>query len=117
MGERGIAAIKTGDRLAALDGRYWGFSLPGAGWLRGAMGGTMEEEHADETSGRGGVVGCFLDDDGDSRDGTSTGDTGRGRYDVWGSVGNGGGEFEGTAFGFLADLSLATPRTRPSATR
>lgn len=50
MGERGVAAINTGDRLAALDGRYRGFSLPGAGWLRGAVGGTMEEEDDDETS-------------------------------------------------------------------
>jgi hypothetical protein len=35
-----------------------------------------------------------------------------------GGIGGGGGEVVGaTALGFLADLSLATPRTIPSATR
>ena len=75
----------------------------------------MEED--DKGSGRGGVVICFRDDDGEDRDGISTGDSGRGGYDVVGSVEVGGGDFDEEAFGFLADLSLATPRTKPSATR
>lgn len=66
-----------------------------------------------DASGLVEIADGFLGDDGDVRDGTTTGDAGRG--------GGGGGDADVPALvvaaGFLADLSLATPLTKPSRTR
>lgn len=72
IGERG-AVVDTGDRLAALEGRYWGLSRLGAGWLRGAAGGGMTASSCLDCVGD-----KFLVEDDDARDESTTGEAGLG---------------------------------------